>query len=52
MRVMPQNFFPQIDKPYFRADIILPEGYDIEATQLNLDTMARWLQSQPEVVHV
>ena len=52
MRVMPQNFFPQIDKPYFRADIILPEGYDIEATQHNLDTMARWLQSQPEVVHV
>ena len=52
MRVMPQNFFPQIDKPYFRADIILPEGYDIEATQHNLDTMALWLRSQPEVVHV
>ena len=52
MRVMPQNFFPQIDKPYFRADIIMPEGYDIEATQHNLDTMALWLRSQPEVVHV
>ena len=52
MRVMPQNFFPQIDKPYFRADVILPEGYDIEATQRNLDTMTRWLHTQPEVVRV
>lgn len=49
---MPQNFFPQIDKPYFRADIILPEGYDIGCTQRSLDSMSRWLLSQPEVVRV
>ena len=23
---LPQNFFPALDKPYFRADVILPEG--------------------------
>lgn len=52
MRVMPQNFFPQLDKPYFRADVILPEGYDIAHTQRCLDTMTRWLHAQPEVVRV
>ena len=52
MGVMPQNFFPQLDKPYFRADVILPEGYDIDATQHNLDRMSVWLHSQPEVVRV
>ena len=52
MSVMPQNFFPQLDKPYFRADVILPEGYDIEATQEHLDMMNDWLHRQPEVVRV
>ncbi|MBP3318306.1 MAG: efflux RND transporter permease subunit [Alistipes sp.] len=52
MRMMPQNFFPQLDKPYFRADVILPEGYDINATQENLSHMSNWLLAQPEVVRV
>ena len=49
---MPQNFFPQLDKPYFRADVIMPEGYDIDFTQRSLDSMSRWLLMQPEVVRV
>ena len=52
MRAMPQDFFPQLDKPYFRADVILPEGYDISATQSHLESMSEWLESQPEVVKV
>ena len=52
MGFMPQNFFPQLDKPYFRADVILPEGYDIASTQLSLDSMSGWLRRQPEVVRV
>ena len=52
MRYMPHNFFPQLDKPYFRADVILPEGYDIGATQQNLDTMSRWLRQHPAVKRV
>ena len=52
MRAMPQDFFPQLDKPYFRADVILPEGYDISATQSHLESMSEWLESQPEVVRV
>lgn len=49
---MPQNFFPQLSKPYFRADVILPEGYDIEATAERLERIEEWLMSQEEVVHV
>lgn len=52
MRMMPQNFFPQLDKPYFRADVILPEGYDIFATEQRLEQMSEWLLSQPEVERV
>lgn len=52
MGSMPQNFFPQLSKPYFRADVILPDGYDIEATQENLRAMVSWLDKQPEVRRV
>ena len=49
---MPQNFFPQLAKPYFRADVILPDGYDIETSAERLDSMTKWLKAQPEVKHV
>lgn len=46
---MPQNFFPSLDKPYFRADVLLPDGYDIRATERSLRQMEQWLHEQPEV---
>ena len=46
---MPQNFFPSLDKPYFRADVLLPEGYDIRTTERELVRMEEWLRAQPEV---
>ena len=49
---MPQNFFPQLSKPYFRADVLLADGYDIEATSSELDSMSQWLLAQPEVKRV
>lgn len=49
---MPQNFFPTLDKPYFRADVLLPEGYDIRATERNLLRMEEWLRMRPEVKRV
>lgn len=49
---MPQNFFPQLAKPYFRADVILPDGYNIEATYNYLEDMSKWLEAQPEVKRV
>lgn len=49
---MPQNFFPQLSKPYFRADVIMAEGYDIEATDRRLNELSQWLMAQPDVVRV
>ena len=49
MGLMPQNFFPSLDKPYFRADVLLPEGYNIHDTEHNLRGMEEWLHAQPEV---
>lgn len=52
MSLMPQNFFPQLDKPYFRAEVILPEGYDISATEQNMSKMTDWLLRQDKVKRV
>ena len=49
---MPQNFFPKLAKPMFRADVILAEGYDISATEQRLESMTEWLMTQPEVKQV
>lgn len=46
---LPQDFFPSLSKPYFRAEVLLPEGYDIEATHERLQAMQRWLDRQKEV---
>ena len=46
---LPQNFFPSLDKPYFRADVLLPEGCNIRDTERHLAAMEQWLRRQPEV---
>ena len=52
MRVMPQNFFPSLDKPYFRADCYLPDGFNIRTTAARVDSLCAWLQRQPSVRRV
>ena len=52
MSRMPQNFFPQLAKPYFRADVHLPDGYDMAITEERLQAMNEWLEEQPEVKRV
>ena len=49
---MPQNFFPEMDKPYFRADVLLPEGYGIRSTEQVIERMEGWLRRRPEVKNV
>lgn len=49
---LPQNFFPELDKPYFRADILLPEGYSIRDTERTLAEMEQWLTARSEVKRV
>lgn len=52
MGLMPQNFFPNMDKPYFRADCFLPEGYSIRSAERMLSDIERYLLQQEEVVTV
>ena len=52
MAVMPQNFFPSLEKPYFRADVILPDGHNILETDQLMLRMSKWLLKQPEVRRV
>lgn len=52
MSRMPQNFFPNMDKPYFRADCFLPEGYSIRESERMLSDIEAYLRKQEEVVTV
>ena len=52
MGLMPQNFFPNMDKPYFRADCFLPEGYSIRETERDMGRIEDFLMEQEEVVNV
>ncbi len=52
MGLLPQNFFPSLDKPYFRADVILPEGYNIHTTESEMISIEKWLLEQSEVKSV
>ena len=36
MSIMPQSFFTIMSKPYFRADLIFPEGYSIYDVETNV----------------
>ncbi len=49
---LPQNFFPNMDKPYFRADCFLPEGYSIRQTEKDMGEIEDFLMKQEEVVNV
>ena len=52
MGLMPQNFFPNMDKHYLRADCFLPEGYSIRETEKEMGKIEEFLLQQEEVVNV
>lgn len=52
MGLMPQNFFPSLDKPYFRADIFYPEGYSIKDVEKEMKKVEAHLMQLPEVKKV
>ncbi|KYN87892.1 multidrug transporter AcrB [Vibrio cidicii] len=47
-----QAFFPSSTTPIFQADIWLPEGTDIRATNTKLKVLQNWLAEQDGVEHV
>ena len=52
MGLMPQNFFPSMDKPYYRADIFYPDGYGINQVVEEMKQVEDYLLKQPEVEKV
>ena len=52
LSVMPKDFFPNLDKPYFRADVRLPDGYNIDDSERTAAQLERWLLARSEVRRV
>lgn len=52
MGLMPQNFFPSLDKPYFRADVFYPDGYSIREVESEIKQVETYLMEQPDVKKV
>ena len=49
MAIMPQSFFPQMSKPYFRADLIFPEGYSIKTVEKEVLKVEDFLNSNEKI---
>jgi multidrug efflux pump subunit AcrB len=49
MGLLPSNFIPNLEKPYFRADIFFPEGYTIYNTEKDVRNMEEFLMKQLSV---
>ena len=49
MSIMPQSFFPIMNKPYFRADLIFPEGYGIDDVERNVIKIEEYLKINDKI---
>ena len=49
MAVMPQSFFPKMNKPYFRADLVFPEGFSIHAVDEDVMKVEEYLEKNEKV---
>ena len=52
MGMMPQTFFPSLDKPYFRADVFYPDGYGVNDVAREMKKVEAHLLKLPEVKKV
>lgn len=49
MSIMPQSFFPIMNKPYFRADLIFPEGYGIDDVERNVIKIEEYFKNNDKI---
>ena len=49
MSIMPQSFFPIMNKPYFRADLIFPEGYGSDDVERNVIKIEEYLKNNDKI---
>ncbi len=52
MGLMPSNFIPNLDKPYFRADLFFPDGYTVRNSEAEVKKMEAFLLQQPDVKRI
>ncbi|MFI3331081.1 MAG: efflux RND transporter permease subunit [Rikenellaceae bacterium] len=48
----PSGFFPNLEKPYFKVDCTLINGYSIFESERELDKMSEWLEQKPGVENI
>lgn len=48
----PQSFFPNLNKPYFKADCFLPDGYSIHDSEKQISQLCEYLKTQKVVKNV
>ncbi len=49
MSIMPQEFFPTMDKPYMRADLIFPNGYGIREVERQASHIEEYLETDKRI---
>ena len=49
MSLMPQSFFPMMNKPYFRGDLIFPEGTTITYVEEKVKEIETYLDSNDKI---
>ena len=49
MGLMPQSFFPKMSKPYFRADMLFPEGFSIHEVDGDVMKVEEFLATHEKV---
>lgn len=49
MAIMPQSFFPAMSKPYFRADLIFPEGTGIRDVEKKVKDIEEYLKKNDRI---
>ncbi len=52
MGLMPTNFIPNLDKPYFRVDVFFPEGYTIRNAEKEVKKIEQYLVEQSDVKQI
>ena len=51
MQFVPQQFFPNSDRPELLVDLTLPQGSSINATRKTVDDLERILKTAPDIEH-
>lgn len=49
MSLMPQSFFPSMDKPYMRADLLFPDGFSIRDVEKNTYKIEGFLKTDERI---